>query len=734
MSSVPSHVLQFITRLALLPLLSVACGANDGDQASSSSRSSLAVRIAEVGRRGGPEREERLSRDISGAGEREKCPFSSCSERPSVHLLAGALGGPGWADGTGHEARLRAPADVTWDASGYAYVVDGPAIRRIDPKTSIVTTLQLRSSETGEPFEFVAPTSIASDDAGQLFVVEWSELFRIVIETGEVSAVTSSDAGTEDGIGSDAPLMFPRAVASYAGNLYVIDGTRTIRRIEAGSNIITTFVGDRWSQGSTDGVGDQAHFIAPSNITSDGRGHLFVLDTGQIREIEVETATVTTVYGGDPDAIPDFYDFLQTNDLVSDGNGILYLSEYARVRRLDLATGALTVVAGERAEYGSRDGIGTAARFEHLGGLALDDQDDLLVGDQRTATIRRINVATNAVTTLAGLPASSGSVDGRGPQVRFSFPLGLTTGDRGDAYVIDAVDPQRIRKIELADSRVTTLQGGKGPILFTHDGTDLSPQHMTVDHSGNLYFTDTVTYSLFKIDAKSGEMTTLAGGGPYTSLSVDGVGAAAAFSYPKGVTSDGNGKLYVCDLGSIRQVEIATRTVTTIAGRTGWWTGEDDGIGPEASFSFSEDLVADGQGNLLVADGSGLVRKVVIATGAVTTLAGGNQNPEDGIGRAAGFTHLKSVTLDNHHLYLLDDRRIRRLDLNTGSVTTVFGTTGRPERVTLGLLSEATLNRPTSIAAIPGGLLITDEDAVLFAEYGCPQASALSMKRALPRP
>jgi hypothetical protein len=102
----------------------------------------------------------------------------------------------------------------------------------------------------------------------------------------------------------------------------------------------------------------------------------------------------------------------------------------------------------------------------------------------------------------------------------------------------------------------------------------------------------------------------------------DGVGADARFSYLSGVASDGAGNVYVADNGiaTIRKVVIATGLVTTLAGAPGV-RGSADGAGAEARFSTRQGLASDGAGNLYVAD-TYTVRKTAIATGFVTTLAG----------------------------------------------------------------------------------------------------------------
>ena len=132
----------------------------------------------------------------------------------------------------------------------------------------------------------------------------------------------------------------------------------------------------------------------------------------------------------------------------------------------------------------------------------------------------------------------------------------------------------------------------------------------------------------------------------------DGIGTTAKFASPYDITSDGT-NLYVADSinKTIRKIVISTRTVTTLAGTAGVW-GLTDGIGSAASFNFNRGITTDGK-NLYVTD-TGLIRKIEIATGTVTTLAGSTRGSADGIGTAAQFsTNIGGITTDGTNYMLL---------------------------------------------------------------------------------
>jgi NHL repeat len=260
-----------------------------------------------------------------------------------------------------------------------------------------------------------------------------------------------------------------------------------------------------------------------------------------------------------------------------------------------------------------------------------------------------------AVTTLAG--DAQGNADGTGTAATFDSPSGVTT-DGTNLYVADK-NNHRIRKIVIATGAVTTLAGnGSG----NADGTGTaatfnSPYGITTDGT-NLYVTDQGNHRIRKIVIATGAVTTLAGNG---SGNADGTGTAATFNFPHGITTDGT-NLYIADESNyrIRKIVIATRVVTTLAGDG---QGSADGTGTAATFRFPSDLTSDGT-NLYVADRANhRIRKIVMTTGAVTTLAGNALGSTNGTGTAATFNYPTGLTTDGANLYIADqgNHRIRKI-------------------------------------------------------------------------
>ncbi len=352
------------------------------------------------------------------------------------------------------------------------------------------------------------------------------------------------------------------------------------------------------------------------------------------------------------------------------------------IRKIVIATGQVTTLAGAVGTRGSTDGIGAAVSFNYPSGITTDGTN-LYVADTGNSTIRKIVIATGQVTTLAGTAGAQGSTDDTGAAASFYGPTGITT-DGTNLYVADTAN-SIIRKIVIATGQVTTLAGTAGTWGTLGGSTDgigaaasfYFPYGITTDGT-NLFVADTHNCTIRKIVIATGQVTTLAGTAGTWGGSTDGIGAAASFYGPTDITTDGT-NLYVADTGNsiIRKIVIATGQVTTLAGTAGA-QGSTDDTGAAASFYGPTGITTDGT-NLFVADtGNSTIRKIVIATGQVTTLAGtaGAQGSTDGTGAAASFYAPEGITTDGTNLYVADTQNytIRKIVIATGQVTTLAGT------------------------------------------------------------
>jgi sugar lactone lactonase YvrE len=313
---------------------------------------------------------------------------------------------------------------------------------------------------------------------------------------------------------------------------------------------------------------------------------------------------------------------------------------------------------------GFADGTGTAAQFDRPYGVALDANGNVYVADGVNQRIRKITTG-GAVSTLAG-SGTAGFADGIGATAQFRNPTGIAVDASGNVYVGDVTN-NRIRKIT-PNGVVSTLAGDGTSGLADGTGTAAkfsSPSWLTVDAAGNVYVCDRENNCIRKI-TPDGVVSTLAGDGAAGTFGyVDGVGTAARFTQPQGITVDPAGNLYVVDYGNHRIRKVTSGgVVTTLAGSS---KGFADGIGIAAKFDYPLGIARDTEGNLYVADYNNQRIRKITPSGEVSTLAGsGTQGFVDGTGITAQFEGPFGVGIDvSGNLYVSDrlGHRIRKITI-----------------------------------------------------------------------
>jgi hypothetical protein len=403
----------------------------------------------------------------------------------------------------------------------------------------------------------------------------------------------------------------PAGITTDGANLFVVEnGNSTIRKIVISSGVVTTIAGSGGVTGSVDGTGAIAQFNWPNSITTDGT-NLFVSDSNNntIRKIVISSGAVTTIAGvsGSTDGTGAAATFSAPRAITSDGAN-LYVIDTNMIRKIVISTGAVTTIAGSAAS-GYADGTGTAARFDTLLGITTDGAN-LYVTDDLNRTIRKIVISTGQVTTMAGTVGVKGLADGIGVAASFNIPCGITT-DGANLYVTDynlTDQVYSIRKIVISTGAVTTIAGTYGVTGGTAAAGFSNPVAITTDGT-NLFVADGNNDIIRKIVISTGVATTIAGTSGVAG-SADGTGAAASFNGPSGITTDGT-NLFVADVynDTIRKIVISTGVVTTIAGTAGV-AGSTDGTGASASFNIPADITTDGT-SLYVADlHSLLIRRI----------------------------------------------------------------------------------------------------------------------------
>jgi hypothetical protein len=624
-----------------------------------------------------------------------------------VTTLAGTIGIKGQLDGTGSAAQFSSPIGLSVDSSGNVYVADvgNNTIRRVSPGgaayttySGVVTTFAGsvgnagHADGTGSAAQFNNPAGLTLDSQDNLYVADaGNNTIRKITSAGVVTTVAGSPTDRSN-LGRNGQIILarfnaPNGVAvDSSNNIYVADAGNSEIRLITAAGVVSTLAGSAGFRGLTDGVGSSAQFNIPEDLVLDSAGNLYVADTynDAIRKV-TPSGQVTTLAGltgnlGSTDGVNSQAQFNAPMGTAVDGSGNVYVADTnnSTIRKI-AASGVVTTLAGAATDIGSTDGTGAAALFDRMEGAAVDSAGNIYVADSGNNTIRMITPA-GVVSTLAGMAGTTGSTDGTGTAARFIFPTGVIADNSGNVYVADAVN-NTIRKIT-SGGVVTTLAGSAG-VTGSADGTGTAalfslPSDVAVDGSGNVYVADTNNSTIRKVTS-TGVVTTLAGTSGVKGY-LDGIGTAAQFDTPSGLSVDSSGNVYVGDTNNntIRLINSAG-VVTTLAGSPNG-IGYADGMGTAVRFNLPHRPAWDSAGgNLYVADtGNNVIRKVTPA-GVVTTLAGtwfaGSKGDSDGIGTAARFNEPQGVAVDSSgNIYVGDtfNGTVRKIAPD-GTVTTLAG-------------------------------------------------------------
>ena len=466
-----------------------------------------------------------------------------------VSTLAGLAGSSGSVDGTGNGARFANPNGVAVDAAGNVYVADyfNSTVRKVSPAGAVTTLAGLAGNNgaadgNGSAARFNYPLGVAVDTSGNVYVLDSdNNAIRQISPTGDVTTVAgTASTGSADGPGFIAHFNFPTSVAvDSSGTVTVADErNNTIRQITS-TGTVSTLAGSTRSFGSSDGTGSSALFHHPFGVAADNSGNIYVADylNSTVRKI-TSSGVVTTLAGspgapGSADGTGSGAQFNLPRGVAVDSSGNVYVADYANslIRKIS-ASGVVTTLAGSPGSTGTADGTGGAARFNFPTGVAVDKSGNIYVADDHNNAIRKMTSA-GVVTTLAGLPGTSGSIDGTGTAARFANPIGIAVDGNGNVYVADYGN-RLIRRITPAGV-VSTLAGSVSATPGAADSVGSAalfnyPEGIAVDDAGNVYVADTYNNTIRlgqlapppQITLQPTSQSTLIGGGVQFTVNASG--------------------------------------------------------------------------------------------------------------------------------------------------------------------------------------------------------------------
>ena len=257
-------------------------------------------------------------------------------------------------------------------------------------------------------------------------------------------------------------------------------------------------------------------------------------------------------------------------------DGALYVCEVDnhRVRRLDLRTGVISTVAGNgEAGYSGDGGPALAASLDEPYEVRFDGAGNMYIVEMRNQIVRRVDGKTNIISTVAGNGTRGFSGDG-GPatKAQLSQPHSIALDGSGRLYIAD-IGNHRVRRVNLATGLIETFAGtgerGATPAIAPLQGTPLNgPRTMAFDKNGDMFLALREGNAVFRIDMKSETLHHIAGTGEKGYAGDGGPARMALISGPKGIAVGPNHGVFIADTEShtIRRIDLKTGVITTVVG------------------------------------------------------------------------------------------------------------------------------------------------------------------------
>jgi NHL repeat len=263
-------------------------------------------------------------------------------------------------------------------------------------------------------------------------------------------------------------------------------------------------------------------------------------------------------------------------------------------------------------------------------GVAVATDGNIYLVDRSNNVIRKVT-PQGIISTIAGNGVSGNDGDG-GSALNSSlgFPVRLVLDKYNNLY-FSSTFSHVIKKVNL-DTGIITTVAGNGTEGYSGDGAAAInaqlrfPWGVSIDGNGNLFIADKFNSVIRKV-SPTGIITTIAGTGVPGYSGNGGLAINAQLSYPNSIACDEAGNLFIADRGGIRKINALNGIITSVAGvgdvpNTSGTIG-DNGLAINASVVNPYDVTVDKFGNLFIADlDNNRIRRVDALTGIISTIAG----------------------------------------------------------------------------------------------------------------
>ena len=420
------------------------------------------------------------------------------------------------------------------DVFMYLKYVGGRAVRSLSVSLLVVVGLPILVA--AQDFA-MAPTSTefalpdAAAPAAASVSLDVAGLNKATASAGSSASVPRASIFTVAGTGTlgfngdgvlatTAHFWFAAAVAvDVEGNVFVADSfNNRIRRVGARTGVIITVAGiGRQGFSGDGGLATEASLDSPGGVAVDATGDIYIADTfnHRIRVVDHRTGIISTLVG-----------------------------------------------SGNKGSA-SDDGLPIHAQLSEPTGVYVDPAGNLLIADRANHRVLLLDKTTSVISTLAGtgMPGFSGD-GGIGTAAQLNGPTAVAADGHGRVLIADTFN-NRVRRLDIRTGRITTIagtgaQGFGGDGDFASKAELMEPSGVAVDAKGNILIADTFNNRIRRIDHLSGIIMTVAGAGTRGSSENGARALSAELNNPVGLTQDAFGNIVVADAGNHRVLRVIT--------------------------------------------------------------------------------------------------------------------------------------------------------------------------------
>jgi sugar lactone lactonase YvrE len=539
-----------------------------------------------------------------------------------ISIIAGALGGAGYANGTGTAARFSYITDLAYETNGNILVLDSDKIRRV---TSAGVVSDVR--DTGLAYSLTAGTggsviySALTDPVGITISRLSNNGLRTVLAGGGLGS------GYVDGLGTAVALYSAIGLTLASdGTLYFIDNS-TVRKLSPLGQI-TTIAGRSNETGNTDGIGSAATFNSPQGLALSNDGILLYVsdsDNHRIRVINLSTKAVSHFAGstsgpvihnangtllgacGEGGSSLSTAQFCRPMSIRMTPAGTLVVADFfnARIRAIN-ATGQVSTLIGSTPGpasggifAGYTDGP-AASTWVFPNTLAVSsDGLSVAIGNQDEPMVRVLKAGN--LSSLAGSRPQDGTADGTGINARFNGRFTAFTV-LPDGTMVAAQEDRKFRRISATGNVSSDL------------GTTPRVNTMASNNLGDVYYTS--DEHLFKLSS-TGVSTTIATVFTATTSGFITPTDTPTFSGPPvAMVATTDGTVYFADNAGYRIRKVTPAgVVTTLVSEASLYSANDMGINP----FVKQTMMLDSRGDILIGNPFN-IRKITPA-GVVTAVS-----------------------------------------------------------------------------------------------------------------